>query len=140
MRKILYGEILDPEPGPEKAREDEKRVREGFWKKIRGAASRIPFIDDVVASYFCALDPSTPSRARYILLGALAYFVLPLDWVPDILLGFGFTDDIAVLAAAISAIRSNLKDAHYAAARKALDRPDDQRDAPAGKNWNASGA
>lgn len=133
MRKILYGEILDPEPDPEKARADEERVREGFWTKVRSAANRIPLIEDVVAGYFCALDPSTPSRARYILLGALAYFVLPLDWVPDILLGFGFTDDIAVLAAAMSAIRSNLKDAHYAAARKALARPGEQHDRPAGK-------
>ncbi len=132
MRKILYGEILDPEPDPAKARADEKRVREGFWAKIRAAANRIPFIEDVVAGYFCALDPSTPSRARYILLGALAYFILPLDWVPDFLIGFGFTDDIAVLAAAVSAIRSNIKDAHYAAARKALARADEQRDAPAG--------
>jgi uncharacterized membrane protein YkvA (DUF1232 family) len=120
MRKILYGEILDPEPGPEKARADEKRVREGFWKKVRTAASKIPFMEDVVAAYYCALDPSTPSRARYVLFGALAYFVLPLDWVPDFLLGFGFTDDIAVLAAAVSAIRSNIREAHYLSARKAL--------------------
>jgi uncharacterized membrane protein YkvA (DUF1232 family) len=120
MRKILYGEILDPEPGPEKARADEKRVREGFWKKVRASASKIPFMEDVVAAYYCALDPATPSRARYVLFGALAYFVLPLDWVPDILLGFGFTDDIAVLAAAFSAIRSNIRDAHYISARRAL--------------------
>jgi uncharacterized membrane protein YkvA (DUF1232 family) len=120
MRKILYGEILDPEPGPEKARADEKRVRDGFLKKVRSFAGKIPFIEDVVAAYYCALDPSTPSRARYILFGALAYFVLPLDWVPDFLVGFGFTDDIAVLAAAISAIRSNISEAHYAAARRLL--------------------
>jgi uncharacterized membrane protein YkvA (DUF1232 family) len=77
-------------------------------------------MEDVVAAYYCALDPSTPSRARYVLFGALAYFVLPLDWVPDFLLGFGFTDDIAVLAAAVSAIRSNIREAHYLSARKAL--------------------
>ncbi len=138
MRKVLYGEILDPEPSPEKARADEKRVRAGFWNKVRTAAGRIPFIEDVVAGYFCALDPATPSRARYILFGALAYFVLPLDWVPDILIGFGFTDDIAVLAAAMTAIRSNLKDSHYNAARKAL-ASEGQAEEPSGKTYNASG-
>jgi uncharacterized membrane protein YkvA (DUF1232 family) len=120
MTKTLYGEILDPEPGPEKARRDESSVRSGFWSKIRNHAGKVPFIEDVVAAYFCALDPATPSRTRYILFGALAYFVLPLDWVPDILLGFGFTDDIAVLAAALGAIRSSLNQDHYAAARRAL--------------------
>lgn len=125
MRKILYGEILDPEPGPDKARTDEKRVREGFLNKVRSFASKIPFIEDVVAAYYCALDPATPSRTRYILFGALAYFVLPLDWVPDFLLGFGLTDDIAVLTAAISAIRSNLSEAHYISARRVLALDDD---------------
>jgi uncharacterized membrane protein YkvA (DUF1232 family) len=120
MKKILYGEILDPEPGPEKANRDESDVRRGFWSKIRNHAGKVPFIEDVVAAYFCALDPETPSRTRYILFGALAYFVLPLDWVPDILMGFGFTDDIAVLAAALGAIRSSLNQDHYTAARKAL--------------------
>jgi uncharacterized membrane protein YkvA (DUF1232 family) len=125
MQKVLYGEILDPEPGPEKARKDEASVRRGFWTKIRKHAGNVPFIEDMVAAYYCALDPATPSRTRYILFGALAYFVLPMDWVPDILLGFGFTDDMAVLAAAMSAIRSSLNQDHYAAARKALSDEDE---------------
>lgn len=120
MRKVLYGEILNPEPAASKARRDENRVRDGFWRKVNMVAARIPIIEEIVAGYFCAIDPSTPSRARYILFGALAYFVLPLDWVPDFLLGLGFTDDIAVLTAAFTAIRMNLKPGHYVAARKAL--------------------
>jgi uncharacterized membrane protein YkvA (DUF1232 family) len=126
MQNVLHGEILDPEPGPEKARRDEAKVRRGFWKKIRNHAGKVPFIEDLVAAYFCALDPATPPRTRYILFGALAYFVLPLDWVPDILLGFGFTDDMAVLAAALGAIRSSLNQDHYAAARKALSEEEDR--------------
>jgi uncharacterized membrane protein YkvA (DUF1232 family) len=77
-------------------------------------------MDEVLAGYYCALDPHTPARVRAILLAALAYFVLPLDSVPDFLLGFGFTDDIAVLMAALGAVRSNITEAHRAAARKAL--------------------
>jgi uncharacterized membrane protein YkvA (DUF1232 family) len=127
MQKVLYGEILNPEPGPEKARRDEASVRRGFWKKIRQHAGSVPFIEDVVAAYYCALDPATPSRTRYVLLGALAYFVLPLDWVPDILLGVGFTDDMAVIAAALGAIRSSLNQDHYAAARRVLSEEEDGR-------------
>ena len=77
-------------------------------------------MDEVLAGYYCALDPNTPTRVRGILLAALAYFVLPLDSIPDFLLGFGFTDDLAVLTAALTAIRSHITDAHRAAARKAL--------------------
>jgi uncharacterized membrane protein YkvA (DUF1232 family) len=120
MQKVLYGEILDPEPPQDRAKRNEKRVREGFKDKIRKVARHIPFAEEVVAAYYCALDPKTPQRARYILMGALAYFVMPVDWVPDFLAGFGFSDDIAVLTAAIAAIKANLTEGHHAAARRLL--------------------
>ncbi len=128
MSKVLHGEILDPEPDPSKTEAQEKRVRRGFWKTFHKAASRIPFMEDLVACYYCALDPRTPMRVRAILLAALAYFVLPLDWVPDFILGFGFTDDIAVLSAAIGAIRSSIEQRHYQAAKDILADPDRQKD------------
>ncbi|MGB7432919.1 MAG: YkvA family protein, partial [Ahrensia sp.] len=84
------------------------------------AANRIPFLDEVVASYYCAMDPETPPRVRGILLAALAYFILPLDSLPDFIFGLGFTDDIAVLSAAFAAVRGNVTEAHRAAAKHAL--------------------
>lgn len=126
MSKILEGEILGPDPDPKATEDNERKVRKDFWATVRKAANRVPFMEDVVASYYCALDPSTPTRTRAILLGALAYFVLPLDWVPDFILGFGFTDDIAVLTAAIGAIRSSITDGHYRAARQALSEAPEQ--------------
>lgn len=108
--EILHGEIL--EGAEEKSAENENRVRKGFWKTAARAAGRIPFLDEVIASYYCALDPATPSRVRAILLAALAYFVLPLDSIPDFIVGFGFTDDIAVLGAVLAAIRGNIRDEH----------------------------
>jgi len=119
MNKILYGEILMPGSDEEQADQEEK-IQNGFWKTVKKAAGRIPFMEDVAASYYCMLDPATPTKVRGILLAALAYFVLPLDLVPDFIVGFGFTDDIAVLAAAIAAIRSSLKERHYIAAKKSL--------------------
>ncbi len=122
MDKALIGEILYPRDdlGADKRRE--QTVRAGLWDKIARYAARLPFVEDAVAAYYCALDPATPGRARAIAFAALAYFILPTDWVPDFIAGFGFTDDIAVLAAAISAIRIHLKDDHYKAARSALSR------------------
>lgn len=99
----------------------EREVRQRFWHTLKRAARQVPFIEDVVASYYCALDPRTPTRVRGTLLAALAYFVLPLDFVPDFVALIGFSDDIAVLAAAIAAIRNHITPAHYAAAREALE-------------------
>lgn len=117
--KNKVDEILAPVPAQERARR-ERRVRADFWRTVKRAAAAIPFMDEVVAAYYCALDPKTPIRVRGTLLAALAYFVLPLDFVPDFLVGFGFTDDLAVLTAALTAIRSHIRPAHRAAARKAL--------------------
>ena len=102
----------------------EAQVREKFWRTVKRAARHIPFMEEVVAAYYCALDKRTPLRAKGVLLAALAYFVLPVDTIPDFILGLGFTDDIAVLTAALTAIRGNITPAHRAAARDALARID----------------
>lgn len=104
---------------------NERKVRASFWKKLRRFAGRIPFTRDLVAAYYCALDPATPMRVKGILLAALAYFILPIDLVPDFLLTFGFTDDATVLATAIAMVRGHMKQAHWEAAERALD-PDDE--------------
>ncbi|MEO0383634.1 MAG: YkvA family protein [Pseudomonadota bacterium] len=100
--------------------QDEARVRRDFWVTARKAAGSIPFMDEVVAAYFCALDRETPFRVRGTLLGALAYFVLPLDGIPDFILGLGFTDDAAVIMGVLALMRAHITDEHRAAARKAL--------------------
>ncbi len=99
---------------------DESEVREKFGRKARKAARHIPFMEEVVAAYYCALDKNTPLRAKGILLAALGYFILPADAIPDVIFGLGFTDDIAVLTAAITAVRAHITPAHRLAAREAL--------------------
>jgi uncharacterized membrane protein YkvA (DUF1232 family) len=93
-----------------------------FWAKLRRVLARIPFAEDLVAAYYCALDPATPVYVRVVLFGALAYFVLPVDMVPDFLAGLGFTDDASVLAAALAAVGRHLEPRHRAKARQSLER------------------
>lgn len=95
---------------------------ERFWRKLRRAIAAIPFAEDLVAVYVCALDRRTPAYVRAVLFGAVAYFILPADAVPDILAGLGFTDDASVIAAAIASVGSHLRPEHRDAAREALDR------------------
>ena len=59
-------------------------------------------------------------RVRAVLLGALAYFIMPFDAMPDFLAGIGFSDDITVLVAAIALVRSHITAAHREAAKRAL--------------------
>jgi uncharacterized membrane protein YkvA (DUF1232 family) len=99
---------------------DEERVRREFWPKLKGVAAKIPFAEDAVAAYYCALDRETPLRVRGMLLAALAYFILPVDALPDVLPALGFTDDAAVLLATLQLIASHIQPAHRDAARAAL--------------------
>lgn len=99
---------------------DEARAREGFWKKARSTLGKVPFTEDAVAAFYCATDSATPLPIRATLFGALAYFVLPIDAIPDILLGLGFTDDAAILVAAFTAARMHITEAHRAKAREWL--------------------
>lgn len=96
---------------------DERR----FWKKLVRVVARITFAEDLVAAFYCAVDAATPTYVRATLLGALAYFVLPIDAVPDVIVVLGFTDDAAVLAAAITAVGRHIRPEHREAARKRLD-------------------
>ncbi len=114
--RIHYGEVIGTDE-----REREETVRHGFWRTIRRAARHISFIEDVVAGYYCAVDRSTPTRVRTTIFGARAYFVLPLDVIPDFITGIGFTDDITVLLGTLTLVRAHIMPSHREAARRALD-------------------
>jgi uncharacterized membrane protein YkvA (DUF1232 family) len=55
------------------------------------------------------------------LLGALAYFVLPFDAIPDMMPLLGFADDAAILATALRLVASHMRPEHRAAARRAME-------------------
>lgn len=120
MKKAQIDEILYSDDENKNA-ENEQTLRDKFWLKFRETANRVPFSEDAAAAYYCALDPQTPNKVRGILLAALAYFIMPLDTIPDFLVGFGLTDDLTVLTVAFTAISGNITDAHRAAAKKALE-------------------
>jgi uncharacterized membrane protein YkvA (DUF1232 family) len=108
--------------GPEEAEEKQARIKKRFWPTVRKALKAIPFMDEVVAAYFAMLDPQTPRAARMTLIGALAYFVMPIDMIPDFIFSLGFVDDASVLTAAIAAVGSSIKPEHRRAARRALEK------------------
>jgi uncharacterized membrane protein YkvA (DUF1232 family) len=102
--------------------QDRDSVRRRFWIKLKKVAARLPFVEDLLAAYYCAFDKETPRHVQAALLGAIAYFVLPFDFIPDMLPVLGFTDDAAVLATALRLVAANITEDHRCAARTALRR------------------
>ncbi|MDP3602810.1 MAG: YkvA family protein [Bosea sp. (in: a-proteobacteria)] len=103
-----------------KSLRDEARFGAEFLGRLKRVARRIPFAEDLLAAWFCARDPATPRRVRMTLLAALGYFVLPLDALPDIMPLLGFTDDAAVIAAALAAVASSITPRHREKAKQAM--------------------
>ena len=101
----------------------QKRTRRKLIPKLLRVAGRIPFADDLAAAYYCAIDAETPMKAKLVLFAALGYFVLPVDVVPDVVTGLGFTDDATVLATALGVVGAHIREPHRIAARRLLGLP-----------------
>lgn len=100
-----------------------RRTRTRFIPKLLRLVGRIPFADDLAAAWYCAYDRRTPLRVKGVLFAALAYFVLPADFLPDFIAGLGFTDDATVLATALSVVGAYIKPRHRSKARRLLGLP-----------------
>jgi uncharacterized membrane protein YkvA (DUF1232 family) len=128
--KVSPNVTFDPEaeiaPGralvPSVMQLNERRVDEGFWPKIRRVAAHVPFAKEALSVWYCAKDEETPLAAKGMMFAALAYFVLPVDAIPDFIAGLGYTDDAAVFTALLAILGKNLKPKHKEAARLAVER------------------
>ena len=118
---MISGHTVGFEPADELAKDPES-VRRRFWIKFKRVMSKLPFAEDLLSAYYCAFDKETPRHVQAALLGAIAYFVLPFYFIPDMLPVLGFTDDAAVLATAIRMVATHIKPEHRDAARAALRR------------------
>ena len=101
----------------------QRRTRTKFVPKLLSLLGRIPFADDLASAYFCAIDEATPAKVKLVLFAALGYFVLPVDAIPDVITGLGFTDDATVLATALGIVGAHIQETHRDAARKLLRLP-----------------
>lgn len=90
--------------------------------KIARNLHRVPFAEDALAAYFCATDRRTPAYAKAMLAAALGYFVVPVDAIPDLIVGLGFTDDAAVVALALTILARHIRPEHRDQARVLLER------------------
>lgn len=78
----------------------------GFWEKLRDhaiAAGR-EVVEMALKLYYAAQAPDTPMWAKTAIYGALTYFIVPTDAIPDFIPMTGYTDDLGALAAALATV------------------------------------
>ncbi len=87
----------------------ESNYSEGaFWNKVKKIASRagIKTVYYALVLYYTLADPATPAKYKAVITGALGYFILPFDLLPDLLPFAGLADDWAALVAAVAYVAS----------------------------------
>lgn len=96
----------------------------GFWGVLAKLAKRggREIIYQALTLFFCLRDAATPTWAKSVIIGALGYLIFPLDFIPDALIGVGYTDDWGVILGALAAVAAHIKDEHRAKAAGIADR------------------
>ena len=84
----------------------------GLMNKLTAVAKKagIKAVYAVLLLYYALQSPQTSTKDKSIIYGALGYFILPLDLVPDFIPLAGFGDDLGALVWAISRVVANITD------------------------------
>jgi len=93
---------------PEKYKRGEEEVEEGIWTKLERVGNKINFAKDVKALYSYMRDRYVPWYRKTIVVGALIYFISPIDAVPDLAPLIGYLDDLGVITAVLKFLGSEL--------------------------------
>ena len=100
----------------------EQTLRRDMWRKLKREAAALPFLEDILTAHYCAFDRRTPLFVKAVLVGAIAYFVMPNHLLPKYIPLIGYADDAAIIAAAIKVVSSQIKPEHRQAAQRTLAR------------------
>lgn len=107
---------------PENNQEEVNVTEAKLWSKITNYAQKagVKLIYSVLLMWYAYERKDTPSWAKRIILGALAYFISPIDFIPDLSPFFGFTDDLGILGMGLVAIAAYINDDVRQKARERL--------------------
>ncbi|AFC27230.1 hypothetical protein PM3016_250 [Paenibacillus mucilaginosus 3016] len=96
---------------------------EGFWSKIKKYAKQAGevVVHAGLLLYYALNSPKTPTRAKMQIYGALGYLILPVDLIPDFVIGMGFLDDWGALALAIKSVSEAIDDEVKRQAKEKVD-------------------
>ncbi len=85
---------------------------EVLWQKISSAAGRLSreTVEKVLWLYYASRRPETPKWAKTLIYSTLAYFILPLDAIPDFIPITGYTDDLGAIGTALATLAMYVDD------------------------------
>lgn len=95
---------------------------ESFWKKVSSFVIKAgkEVIEKALILYYCLQDDDTPAWAKTTIIGALGYFISPVDAIPDLVPVVGFSDDLGVLTLAITVVLAHIKQEHRDKAKEKI--------------------
>jgi len=93
---------------PSKVEKGVQEVEEGLWEKLERVGKKINFARDVKALYKYMRDKYVPWYRKSIVIGALIYFISPIDAIPDLAPLVGYLDDLGVITAVLKFMGSEL--------------------------------
>lgn len=95
---------------------------DNFWAKVGGYAKVAgqAVLTPAFQLYYAWDKPDCPAWAKAVIIGALGYFISPIDVIPDFTPVIGYSDDLGVLVAAVSSVASQIDDDVRAKAQSAL--------------------
>lgn len=79
---------------------------QGLWEKLSQFAKKAGYevVEKALLLFYALQEEGTPTWAKATIMGALGYFIAPLDAVIDLTPGIGYTDDLGVLALAVTVV------------------------------------
>ena len=107
-KNIDTDELDDIFDSPEKVEEGEEYVEQGLWTKVEKVGKKISFARDVMALYKYMTSSYISWHRKAIVVGALVYFIAPIDTIPDIAPLIGYLDDLGVITAVLKYLGSEL--------------------------------
>ena len=93
---------------PEKVKAGEEYVESRLWYKLEKFGKKLSFARDLLALYQYMLDKNVSWHRKSIVVGALIYFIAPIDTIPDIAPLIGYLDDLGVITAVLKFLGSEL--------------------------------
>jgi uncharacterized membrane protein YkvA (DUF1232 family) len=94
-----------------------------LWRKLTQSAgvAGINVVERVLMLYYALRRARTPRATKALIVGTLGYFIIPVDAIPDAILGAGYTDDLGALTWMCHTVRPHITDSIMREAeRKAL--------------------
>ncbi|MDA3860735.1 MAG: YkvA family protein [Melioribacteraceae bacterium] len=85
-----------------------EEVENKLWVKLEKVGKKISFAKDLIALFHYLVDNSVSWHRKTIVAGALIYFVVPFDAIPDLAPLFGYMDDLGVITATLKFLGSEL--------------------------------